>query len=107
MIPINLQTPQEVATDVAGRVRQLRLQHEWTQQELAERAGITMASYRRFESSGLISLDRLLRIAEALGTLGEFDSLFRPPPAATLSDLEQLIGRQTRRKRGRRRDAKD
>jgi transcriptional regulator with XRE-family HTH domain len=90
---------------IASRARALRLHRGWTQQEAAERAGVTLATYRRFERTGSIALERLLRLAVALGAYGGLNELFAPPPAASLADLERLEASQSR-KRGRRRNAK-
>ena len=105
MLPLELQTGREIAATIAGRARVLRLDRGWTQQEIADRAGVTLASYRRFERTGSISLDRLLKVAVALGAYGGLDQFFAPPPAATLAELERLEAAESR-KRGRRRDAK-
>jgi transcriptional regulator with XRE-family HTH domain len=105
MLPLELQTPREIAQSIAKRARVLRLHRGWTQQETAERAGVTLASYRRFEGNGSISLDRLLKVAISLGAYGGLEQIFAPPPAASLADLERLEASETR-KRGRRRDAK-
>lgn len=102
MLPIELQSPREVARTLAQRVRALRLEREWTQEELAERAGIALSTYRRFERTGRVSLERLLRIALVLGVLPQFDPVFRPPPAESLDELESRGARQ----RGKRSDAK-
>jgi transcriptional regulator with XRE-family HTH domain len=104
MLPIELQTPGEVAHGLARRVRALRLSRGWTQQEAAERAGIAPATYRRFERTGQISLERLLRLAVVLDARAGFDQLFAAPPAQSLAELEQRSARQAR-KRGKRRDA--
>lgn len=105
MLPLELQTPREIASSIARRARVLRLHRGWTQQEAAERAGVTLASYRRFERSGNIALDRLLKVAIALGAYGGLDQLFAPAPAASLAELERLEASESRQ-RGRRRDAK-
>lgn len=102
MLPIDLRTPGEVARLLASRVRQLRLQRGWTQREMAERAGLTLASYRRFELSGRIALDRLLRIAVMLDALAPFDQLFALPPARTLAELRERDGATRQRGRSRR-----
>lgn len=105
MLPLELQTPREIARTLATRVRTLRLHRGWTQQEAAERAGLTLASYRRFERTGSISLERLLKLAVMLNAYAGLDQLFAPPPARSLAELEKLDA-LTARKRGRRRDAK-
>ncbi|HEX8244180.1 MAG TPA: helix-turn-helix transcriptional regulator [Longimicrobium sp.] len=101
MLPIELQTPGEIARSVAGRVKALRLQRKWTQEELAGRAGLTLATYRRFERTGRIALERLLRIAVILDARAGFDQLFALPPAQSLAELAERT-RQPARQRGRR-----
>lgn len=104
MLPVELQTPAEIARSLAGRVRALRLHRGWTQQELASRAGLTLATYRRFERTGRIALERLLRLAVILDAQAGFDQLFALPEARSLAELAELA-RQPTRKRGRRRRA--
>lgn len=104
MLPIDLQTPRDLARMLAERVRALRLDRGWTQREIAERAGLSPATYRRFERTGLISLERLLRLAVVLDARAGLDGLFAAPPARSLAELEARTERRPRR-RGRRRDA--
>jgi transcriptional regulator with XRE-family HTH domain len=104
MLPIELRTPGEVARLLARRVRALRLDRGWTQQELAERAGLAPATYRRFERTGHVSLERLLKLAVVLDARAGFDQLFVRAPAQSLAELERGAERQARQ-RGRRRDA--
>lgn len=97
--------PAEVATAVATGVRLRRLGRGWTQAELAERAGVALSTLKLFERRGKISLDRLLRIAAALGDLDSFLKLFAPPPARSLAEIEarHSPAANTERRRGRRR----
>lgn len=104
MLPIELQTPRDMARMLARRVKALRLDRGWTQQEIAERAGLTLATYRRFERTGRISLERLLKLAVILDARAGFDQLFIRAPARSLADLEQRAERRTR-KRGQRGNA--
>ncbi|MCB4774840.1 MAG: helix-turn-helix domain-containing protein [Sulfurovum sp.] len=46
-----------------------------TQQELATRSGVSFGSLKRFESSGKIALESLLKLAFVLECLGDFGSL--------------------------------
>lgn len=101
MLSAALQTPSEVAISLAGRVRALRLQRGWTQAEMAGRAGMTLATYRRFERTGRIALERLIRIAFVLDAHEDFDRLFALPPARSLSELAERT-QGAARKRGRR-----
>jgi HTH-type transcriptional regulator / antitoxin HipB len=104
MLPLDLQTPREMAQMLAQQVKALRLYRGWTQQETAERAGLTLATYRRFERTGHIALDRLLKLAVVLDARAGFDQLFARPPARSLRELAKLDEAESR-KRGRRRNA--
>lgn len=104
MLPFELSTPRETACAIAERVRELRLHRGWTQGELAHRAGLATATYVRFERTGQIALDRLLKIAVALDAGSGFESLFAPPPARSLAELAAR-GAPSGRRRGRRSDA--
>jgi len=46
-----------------------------SQEGLAARSGVSWSSLKRFERTGLIALDSLLRIALVLDCLGDFDKL--------------------------------
>ena len=106
MLPLDLLTPGEIARLVAGRARTLRLQRGWTQQEIAARSGLTLPTYRRFERTGQISLDRLLKVAVVLDARAGFDQIFALPPAQSLAELAERTQHSTR-KRGRRHLADD
>lgn len=68
--------PKELILDIASRAKSLRKIHGFSQAELAERSGVSMGSLKRFEKSGQISLDSLLKIAFTLKSLAEFEQLF-------------------------------
>jgi transcriptional regulator with XRE-family HTH domain len=51
-----LETVQELADGVAARLRSVRLDADLTQARLAARSGVTLASLRRFETTGQIAL---------------------------------------------------
>lgn len=96
----SLKTPDQVAETLAVRLKELRLARGWKQTTLAQRSGVSLGSLRRFEDSGQVSLQNLLALAFALNRLEDFDSLFQPPPASSLAELEAGEKRPTR-KRGR------
>ncbi len=70
--------PTDVRKELAQRTRTLRKEIKMSQSELAQRANVSLGSYKRFESSGQISLDSLLKIAFILGKLADFELLFLP-----------------------------
>lgn len=100
MQAFSLKTPEEVRRNLAARLKTLRLARGWKQATLAERSGVSLASLRRFEESGKVSLESLLALAFALHRLDDFDGVFEAPPAATLAELEAREVRP-RRHRGR------
>jgi transcriptional regulator with XRE-family HTH domain len=89
---------------LSRRVKQLRLERGWTHEEIARRAGLALATYRRFERTGSISLERLLKLALVLGALPAFGSLFVLPDPRSLAELQRRV-EQPLRRRGRRRTA--
>ena len=86
----NLLTPEDTAQQLAKKVRALRLARNWKQATLAERSGVTLASLRRFERTGLASLQNLLKLAFALGRLDDFEPLLQPPDAGSIAELEAI-----------------
>ncbi len=97
---IQLNTPTEIGLLLADRVRAARLTLGWKQATLAERSGVTLASLRRFERTGKVSLESLLRLCHALGRIDEFEQLLRPPAVRSLDELEERTSRPMP-KRGR------
>lgn len=82
-------TPLEVSKALAEKHRTLRKQLKISQEEMAERSGVSMGSLKRFENTGKISLDSLLRLMHLLGRLKEFDNLLLPKE--NLEDVKKLF----------------
>jgi transcriptional regulator with XRE-family HTH domain len=97
----SLKTPEQVSQTLAARVKALRLAKGWKQITLAQRSGVSLASLRRFEESGRVSLESLLDLAFALNRLDDFDALLEEPRASSLAELEAAEKRPARRRRGR------
>ena len=85
-------TPSEVSLELAKRLKEIRRQLKLSQADLAERSGVSLGSLKRFESSGRISLESLLKLAHLLGKLKEFDNLLQVDP--DLKDIEKLFTNQ-------------
>src|SRR5690349_17702088 len=77
---------QEILRDLGERARRLRLLRGLRQEELATRAGLGIATVRRFEKAGTASIENVLRIATALDAESSFEKLFEAPPYASLDD---------------------
>ncbi len=99
MITFNISTPNEVALQIAARVKVRRLELNLTQEGLATRAGVKFSTYRRFEQTGEISLRGLLQIGFALNAMSDFNVLFMQKKYQSLDDV--LNEQQVTRKRGK------
>lgn len=53
--------------DLADRIRESRAEHEWTQAELAEQAGVSRPTVARVERGDDVSTATLVKVAAALG----------------------------------------
>lgn len=96
----SLFTPREVSERLGARMMQLRLARDWRRATLAERAGVSPATVSRFETTGQITLENLLKLAHALDALDAFEGVF-VAPAGTIAELERNLAAAPRR-RGRR-----
>ena len=85
-----LKDPEEVALELADKVRLFRLGRKWKQATLADRSGVSLASLRRFEQTGLVSLQSLLKLSFALGCLSDFDTVLNSPKVDSIRELEAL-----------------
>ncbi|MBI4179666.1 helix-turn-helix transcriptional regulator [bacterium] len=92
--------PVDMAHLLAERVKTIRLIKGWTRTTLAKRAGVSVASLKRFETTGLASLELVLKAAHALSRLREFEKLLAPPAARSIEELEARAAPPVRR-RGR------
>ncbi|MCC7522077.1 MAG: helix-turn-helix transcriptional regulator [Flavobacteriaceae bacterium] len=68
--------PTTVLTEVSVRFKKLRKAQNMSQVVLADRSGVSLGSLKRFETTGKISLESLLKLAHLLDRLADFDSLF-------------------------------
>ncbi|GLC28245.1 hypothetical protein rosag_47580 [Roseisolibacter agri] len=78
MLSFGHTSPDELSGILAQRVRARRLEHAWSREELSARSGVALATLRKFEETGSISLGRLLRLLDALGALDEMARVLAP-----------------------------
>ena len=100
ILSFDIVSPEGKAKALAQRVKTRRLEMNLTQEGLSVRSGLPLATYRRFERTGKISLDGLLHVAYALDALNDFDLVFATHKYASLD--EALEANQNNRKRGKR-----
>ena len=94
-------TPDDIRREIAGRFKARRLSRAVTQSELAARSGMSLGSLKRFEATGLVALDSLLRLALALGCLEDFDRVCSGSSELQGRTLDELLTTPQKRQRGR------
>jgi transcriptional regulator with XRE-family HTH domain len=100
MMTIFMMTPWEIQKYIAKQAQKKRLSLNFSQQTLSDRSGVSLGVLKKFEQTGKISLESLLKIALVLGALEEFKDLFKQTKLEHLTSLDELIKRK-KRKRGR------
>lgn len=93
-------TPHEMATRIAKKMQARRLFLNLSQKSISERSGVSFGVIKKFERTGKISLESLLKIALILDSLEEFDGLFKEKDLENLVTLDELL-KDKKRKRGR------
>ena len=82
-----LVSPQEAAFEIAKREKAFRKKMGINQQELAACSGVTLGSIRRFEQTGQIAFESLLRICRALDCESDLDVLFARPAYKNIQEV--------------------
>lgn len=74
---------------MASFMRQQRIQSRLTQENLAQKSGVSLATLRKFERSGLISLESFLKLTTALGLL---DKVVKSvAPETSYASLDEIL----------------
>jgi len=76
MFHFGLASTEEIAEELASRLRAHRLAQNLQQSELAARAGISRKTLSTFEQTGKVSFEVFLRIVAALGLSDSMSALF-------------------------------
>ena len=79
--------PKEIMFLLSKNIIALRKQERMSQRELSKKSGVAYASIRKFESTGIISLESLLKICEVLKRLTDFESILLPNDMKRKKDL--------------------
>lgn len=82
-------TPSEISVSLAKRHKKLRRKLKISQAEMAERSGVSLGSLKRFENTGKISLESLLKLANLIGRLEDFGTVFQA--GDDLNEIEKLF----------------
>ena len=102
ILAVSLKSPKDVLEEVRDRFKRRRLALNLSQAGLAKRSSVALGSLKRFETTGLVAFDSLLKLALVLDCLGDFDGL-AAEDAQSLSGkpLDEVLAGTRTRKKGR------
>ncbi len=93
--------PASILKGIALRLRERRLELNLTQKGLANKAGVSLGTLKRFENTHEISLKHLIMIALVLDASGEFEQLFTKRQFESLDEVLKTT-KEKKRERGSR-----
>jgi DNA-binding XRE family transcriptional regulator len=89
-----VKNPTDYLEEIAFKLKKIRKQHGYSQAELAMRSGVSLGSLKRFELSGLIAFESLLKLTHVLNRLSDFDAILNP--IENYKAVEKLFSDKTR-----------
>lgn len=95
-----LATTEQVLRELGDRLRRQRLGQNLLQEDVAQRAGISVGALKRLEAGDNVRIDTLLNVAKSLSVLRDLEAAFEWRSAMTIADLERL-DKSARRVRAR------
>lgn len=93
---VSTETDPVVLQQLGERMAAVRLERNWTQQQLADQAGISKRTVERLEAGKATHLPAFIRVLRALGLLERLDALI---PQPTVSPIAQLKLQRAKRQR--------
>ncbi len=81
--------PSQVQLELASRFREIRRNKKVSQSQLANKSGVSLGSIKRFEQTGQISLESLLKLAHLFDRLSDFVTVFKID--ADLKEIAKLF----------------
>ncbi|NDV97564.1 XRE family transcriptional regulator [Dysgonomonas sp. 521] len=91
-------TPDVIMRGIASRVKDRRLERNLTQKAFAKRAGVGYDAYRKFETTGEITLRNLVLCAIVLDMTEGFLELFS---GRSFQSIDELLEKKETKKRQR------
>ena len=86
---------------IGGRMRQVRLKQNITQQSLAEATGVSLSSLKKIEKGEICSCDSLLRVMRTLGKLDVLQPLVEEEQMSPSEYYELMHSVNTKHQRKR------
>ena len=87
IISFNMQPPEDIATELAARLKSRRLAQKLTLEGLARRSGVPLGTLKKFERSGKIALVSFIRLVVALKDEVALENLLLERKFETLEEV--------------------
>ena len=84
----NQKTPNEIAKNLADKIKEHRKKLKISQEVLAQKSGVSLGSIKRFETKYEISLQSFIKIAIALDLDKDIETLFAQK---TYTSIDEII----------------
>lgn len=94
-----------IMREIGRRIRDYRIRMEMTQQELAEKSGVSMGTVVRVESGKTISLLLMISLLRTMGLLENIEVLM-PEIRVSPMQMRKMQGRKVMRVRHKKEDGK-
>lgn len=78
---------EDIALELALRLKNFRLAHRLTQEGLAKRSGVSFGTLKKFERTGQIALVSFIRLVVALGDEAALENLLLEKKFSTLDEV--------------------
>ncbi len=98
MISFSLMPSEDIAAELAGRIKSRRLSLNLTLEGLSQRSGVALGTLKKFERSGRIALVSFVRLVVALKDEAALEKLLLEPEFET---LDEILRSGKKPKRGR------
>lgn len=99
MLAININSPKQTMEQLRDNFKAKRLTLNLTQEGLANKSGVSLGSLKRFETSGQISLESLLSLANILDCLDDFLHIANQK-SKEFTSMNELLKSKQPKKRG-------
>ena len=70
-----IKVPSQTILEMAFRFKKIRKSQKFSQSEMALKSGVSLGSLKRFEQTGQISLESLLKLAYLFDRLSDFETV--------------------------------
>jgi DNA-binding XRE family transcriptional regulator len=102
-LDFNFSSAEEISLVLAQRLKNLRVQKEIAQADMAQRMGVSRSTLNTLENTGKASVTSWIKLVQCLGQEAQLQPLFKPV-IASITDMakQQQPARQrvTRKRRG-------